>query len=107
VLWSTHYHQEIKQIQETVGAFSNLSRRELSQTICEHLNWYTAAGVNKVDACMKMLEKLEDLKVLKLPAKRVTGKKNGVFSQFYWRPLLIRNFTMGHAIRLPIGNILA
>jgi len=67
-------HQEIQQIQETVSVFSNLSRKELSQTICEHLNWYTAAGANKIDACMKMLEKLEDIKALKLPAKRAMKK---------------------------------
>ena len=50
-------HQEINEIQETVSLFSNLSRKELTQTICEHLNWHTAAGANKIDACMKMLEK--------------------------------------------------
>ena len=67
-------HQEIKQIQETVSVFSNLSRKELSQTICEHLNWRTAAGANKIDACIKMLEKLEDIKALQLPAKRAIKK---------------------------------
>ncbi len=63
-------HQEIKEIQETVGLFANLSRSELSQTVCEHLNWRTASGGNKVDACMKMLKKLESLKFLQLPVKR-------------------------------------
>jgi len=63
-------HQEIKEIQETVRLFPNLSRHELVHTICEHLNWYTAAGANKKEACVKMLEKLEAIKVLQLPAKR-------------------------------------
>ncbi len=67
-------HQEINQIQETVSVFSNLSLKELSQTICEHLNWRTAAGANKIDACIKMLEKLEDIKALQLPAKRAMKK---------------------------------
>jgi hypothetical protein len=67
-------HQEINEIQETVSLFSNLSRKELTQTICEHLNWHTAAGANKIDACMKMLEKLEDLKTLQLPVKRAMKK---------------------------------
>ena len=67
-------HQEINEIQETVSLFSNLSRKELTQTICEHLNWHTAAGDNKIDACMKMLEKLEDINVLQLPVKRATKK---------------------------------
>jgi len=67
-------HREIKEIQETVSLFSNLSRKELSQTVCEHLNWRTASGSNKVDACMKMLEKLENFKILQLPAKRAKSK---------------------------------
>ena len=67
-------HQEINEIQETVSLFSNLSRKELTQTICEHLNWHTAAGANKIDACMKMLEKLEDIKALQLPVKRAMKK---------------------------------
>lgn len=67
-------HQEINQIQETVSIFSNLSRKELAQTICEHLNWHTPAGANKIDACIKMLEKLEDVKIVRLPAKRAMKK---------------------------------
>jgi len=67
-------HQEVKYIQETVSLFSNLSRKELSQTVCEHLGWRTASGSNKVDACMKMLKKLESLKILQLPAKRAKIK---------------------------------
>jgi len=63
-------HQEIKEIQETVRLFPNLSHQELVHTICEHLNWYTAAGTNKKEACVKMLGKLETIKGLQLPAKR-------------------------------------
>ncbi len=51
--------QEIKDIQETIRIFPNLSYKELIQTICEHLQWYTAGGANKTEACTKMLEKLE------------------------------------------------
>ena len=64
--------QEIKEIQETIKLFPNLSHQELIQTICEHLQWYTAAGANKTDACTKMLKKLEAQKVIQLPAKRVS-----------------------------------
>jgi hypothetical protein len=67
-------HQDINEIQETVNLFSNLSRKELTQTICEHLNWRTVAGANKIDACMKMLEKLEDINALQLPVKRAMKK---------------------------------
>lgn len=67
-------HKEIKDVQETVSLFSNLSRTELTETICEHLNWYTASGSNKFDACSKMLEKLEANNYLKLPAKRIQAE---------------------------------
>ncbi len=67
-------YREIKEIQETASLFSNLSRKELSQTVCEHLNWRTASGSNKIDACMKMLEKLESFKILQLPTKRAKIK---------------------------------
>jgi len=50
---------DIVQIQETVATFGGLSRWELAQTVCEHLEWRTASGSNKVDACLKLLEKLE------------------------------------------------
>ena len=63
--------KEIKEVQETVCQFSNLSRKELTETICEHLDWRRASGTNKFDACSKMLEKLETQGVLKLPAKRI------------------------------------
>ena len=67
-------YKEIKEIQETVSLFSNLSRYELTETICEHLNWHTASGSNKFDACLKMLEKLEAKDFLQLPAKRIQVK---------------------------------
>ena len=62
--------EEIKQIKETVEFFPNLSRTELVETICEHLNWYTASGTNKIDACMKLLEKMEAAGNLQLPQKQ-------------------------------------
>lgn len=68
--------EEIKQIQETVKTFWQLSRKELSQTICEHLDWHTASGTNKIDACLKLLERLEDQGVIKLPEKRITKRKD-------------------------------
>ena len=33
--------REIIDIQETVARFPALSRHELTQTVCEHLNWHT------------------------------------------------------------------
>ncbi len=67
-------HQEIKEVQETVSLFSNLSLRELTETICEHLNWRRASGNNKFDACLKMLKKLEKEGLLQLPEKQSQSK---------------------------------
>ena len=61
---------ELDQIQETVNSFQNLSLSELAQTICEHLEWFTASGGYKLDACMKLLEKLEATDFIQLPLKR-------------------------------------
>ena len=62
--------EEIEQIRETVATFGQLSRCELALTVCEHLEWRTASGSNKVDACLKLLEKLESQGVLRLPEKQ-------------------------------------
>ena len=62
--------QELDEIQETVGVFPRLSRTELAATICEHLGWMTASGGYKIDACMKLLEKLESKGFVELPEKR-------------------------------------
>jgi len=62
--------QELDEIQETVRLFPSLSRSELTATICEHLEWLTASGSYKMDACMKLLEKLEADGLMQLPGKR-------------------------------------
>ncbi len=69
--------QELDQIQETVGLLPGLSRSELAATICEHLGWITASGGYKIDACMKLLEKLEARGSVELPEKRdeLRGKR--------------------------------
>jgi len=51
--------QELEDIQETVELFRRLNRSELAKTICENLEWFTALGGYKVDACIKLLEILE------------------------------------------------
>lgn len=66
--------QQIEEIQETIDTFRRLSRAELAKTICEHLEWYTPSGSQKVEACTKLLEKLEERKLIKLPAKRPSSK---------------------------------
>ena len=62
--------EELDEIQETVRLFPGLSRSELTATICEYLEWLTASGSYKMDACMKLLEKLEADGSIQLPGKR-------------------------------------
>ena len=62
--------EEIAQIRETVETFCLLSRTELIATVCEHMEWHSASGTNKLDACARLLEKLESQGLVKLPEKR-------------------------------------
>lgn len=62
--------EELEAIRETVAACRRLSRSELVLTICEHLEWRSASGALKKDACHKLLEKLEAQGLLELPGKR-------------------------------------
>jgi hypothetical protein len=70
--------QEIEQIKETVELCRRLSRNELARTIAENLGWYTASGSLKVDACVKLLEKLQAEGVLRLAEKRCLSKPNKI-----------------------------
>jgi hypothetical protein len=62
--------KQLAQVQETVKQFPQLSRTELARTLCEHLNWKTPNGKNKVESCLTLLEKLEAQGVVSLPAKQ-------------------------------------
>lgn len=75
--------KQIATIQETVRTFSALSRRELAHTICEHLQWYTPQGENKIQSCLSLLESLEELEILSLPEK-VASKKRGPQKKITW-----------------------
>ena len=52
-----------------------LSRRELGHTVCEHLGWYTAKGATRVRMGLGLLEQLEDLGILTLPARRAAMRR--------------------------------
>ncbi|MHC1727527.1 MAG: Druantia anti-phage system protein DruA [Syntrophobacteraceae bacterium] len=67
--------EEIEEIRETVGVFQQLSREEPAVTICEHLEWFSASGSPKSDACLNLLLKLEPEGLLKLPAKKTSLRK--------------------------------
>jgi len=69
--------EELLQIKETVTLFGNLSRKELTHTICEHLDWRTPSGTNKWDACLKMLISFEKKGYLTLPVKKKQAHPKG------------------------------
>ena len=62
--------KQLAQVQEIVERFPKLSRTELARTLCEHLNWKTPNGKDKVESCLILLEKLEAQGVVSLPAKQ-------------------------------------
>ena len=62
--------QQLEDIKETVGLFPSLSRKELASTLCENLEWFTASGSYKIDACLKLLDGLKDEGLVQLPEKR-------------------------------------
>jgi hypothetical protein len=64
--------KQLREVQETVETFKNLSRKELALTVCEHLNWKTPRGKLKVNSGLQLLEQLESAGVVTLPAKRKT-----------------------------------
>lgn len=68
--------KQIVSIQETVNMFPHLSRSELGHTVCEHLNWTTPKGVNKLHSCLNVLEQMEQQGILRLPAKQDSKKIN-------------------------------
>jgi hypothetical protein len=61
---------EIAEIRRTVAWLPGLARKELAATVCEHLHWHTAAGTAKIQACQKLLERLEAAGLVALPALR-------------------------------------
>ena len=67
--------EEIALIQEMVELFSGLAVKELAATICEHLEWYTAGGGLKVDACLKLLNKLESSGVVELTERQKARRR--------------------------------
>jgi hypothetical protein len=67
--------EELADIRETVATCRGLSRSELALTIGEHLAWYSASGSLKLDACTKLLEKLETQGLLSLPSKQLSSGK--------------------------------
>ena len=68
--------KQLSQIQLTVNSFPELSRRELANTICEHLAWLTPSGTHRSHACLNALEQMETENLFTLPTKIESSKKN-------------------------------
>ena len=65
--------RKLSGIQETVAALPLLSRTELAHTICEYLGWRTPRGRNRQQLALRVLEEMERLGLVRLPAKRHAG----------------------------------
>ena len=69
--------KQIVEIKSTVSNFTKLSRRELANTVCEHLGWFTPTGENRSQACLNALEQMEAANLFALPTKiEFTVKRN-------------------------------
>jgi hypothetical protein len=62
--------EEIAYAEQFVRRFSNLTRSELIDTLCEHWNWFTASGSCKSQSCLALLKRLENKKRITLPASK-------------------------------------
>ena len=65
---------QIADIQEIVTSLPLLSRTELGHTVCEHLRWQTPRGSNRIQLALRLLEALERLSILALPARQGPGR---------------------------------
>jgi len=62
--------EDIVSMRTVAQRFPGLSRKELTYTLCEQLEWLTPAGRPKYTACAKLLARLEEAGELHLPAIR-------------------------------------
>ena len=64
------FAEDIQHIRLMLKRFPTLSRKEIVYTLCETLDWLTPAGHPKVNACTKLLHRLEQQGSIHLPAKQ-------------------------------------
>jgi hypothetical protein len=65
--------EEINLICQTTKTFSNLSRTELSKTLCELLEWKRPNGNLKYEECRALLERLQADGIVSIPKLRSNG----------------------------------
>ncbi|MES9905957.1 MAG: Druantia anti-phage system protein DruA [Sedimenticola sp.] len=78
--------QEIAHICTVLKRFPGLSRKEMVYTLCETLEWLTPAGLPKVDACTKLLHRLEEDGTVQLPPLQKDKRRSGACRQKPPRP---------------------
>ena len=69
--------EDLSLIREVVETCAGISRTELSNTVCELLEWRRANGRLKARECLDLLERLEERGLLNLPENRQTGPRKG------------------------------
>ncbi len=80
--WFTR--EELSEMIETCESLGGLSRLELAQTLCEHFDWRRPNGTNKREACLKALEKLSSMELVRLrPLRRRKQQRRRPFSDAY------------------------
>src|SRR3990172_7566477 len=67
--------RELELIQEISADFASLGRTEISRTVCELLEWKRPNGGLKSHECRLLLERLQALGLVKLPAVRPLGRR--------------------------------
>ncbi len=70
-------HQDVSLIREVVESCSGISRTELSNTVCELLEWRRPNGGLKDRECLNFLERLESEGYFRLPESHGTGPRKG------------------------------
>ena len=90
---------ELGDIVETVKFCSGLSRKELALTVAEHLDWRSASGSLKLDACIKVLEKLELQGLVKLPEKQASAVRVST------RPVFTERTALGETLVGTVGEL--
>lgn len=64
---------EVSLICEVVDSCGGINRKELARTVCELLDFKRVSGGLKTRECRDLLDRLEGMGLLRLPAKRATG----------------------------------
>ena len=73
--------RKLAAMQETVQTFPRLSRHELAQRLCMHHRWQTPKGRNRLAFALRLLQALERLGIVSLPARQSRGRgpqNNGI-----------------------------